>query len=102
MGQWFQKSLPALRERFLRQFPYPVTFFYSPLPGVERDIAEVRKLLHGFTVDAVPVELFEREAFYEPLRSNFSFLSNECLVHKKFKRARGYCAHMFAFKQMNY
>ena len=39
--QWFQKSLPALRERFLRQFPYPVTFFYSPLPGVERDIAEV-------------------------------------------------------------
>ena len=53
--QHFRKTLPSLREKFLKKYRYPVTLFYSPNVGFSDDVREIKRILEGFQVAQLSV-----------------------------------------------
>jgi len=96
----FRENLPLLHSGFLATYKYPVTLFYAPIDGVMDDIAEIKSLLPGVPVEAVPLDVFSKERFYSP--EHYEEYVDTCLMMRTYPDSCGCSNRNFAYKQMNY
>eukprot|EP00929_Paragymnodinium_shiwhaense_P000138 TRINITY_DN100383_c0_g1_i1.p1 TRINITY_DN100383_c0_g1~~TRINITY_DN100383_c0_g1_i1.p1 ORF type:complete len:429 (-),score=57.35 TRINITY_DN100383_c0_g1_i1:984-2270(-) len=93
----FKSSLPIMRKKFLRKYPYPITIFYSPYAGWEKDLKKLKAWLGPDTpVEGVPIPCFDEEHFYPKQRAKFHFYRDTC------NDPSGCSQFPFAYRQMNY